>query len=117
MFHCSQKKDFINHNNFGRTGLGKLHCITQVFSEIMCLKLYSLLSIISYFSISLSSSFSVHFSVFNLIMFVIQGIKNFSPTAASLLAAIAKIDNSYYPEVFILPFSKAICFPLIFLCA
>ncbi|KOM32096.1 hypothetical protein LR48_Vigan01g165200 [Vigna angularis] len=26
------------------------------------------------------------------------GIKNFSPTAASLLAAITKIDNSYYPE-------------------
>ncbi|XP_073127390.1 phosphatidylinositol/phosphatidylcholine transfer protein SFH13-like [Henckelia pumila] len=26
------------------------------------------------------------------------GLKNFSKTAASLLAAIAKIDNSYYPE-------------------
>ncbi|KAG4940953.1 hypothetical protein JHK87_044824 [Glycine soja] len=26
------------------------------------------------------------------------GMKNFSPTAASLLAAISKIDNSYYPE-------------------
>ncbi|CAJ1942119.1 unnamed protein product [Sphenostylis stenocarpa] len=26
------------------------------------------------------------------------GMKNFSPTAASLLAAITKIDNSYYPE-------------------
>ncbi|KAK7386802.1 hypothetical protein VNO78_27138 [Psophocarpus tetragonolobus] len=26
------------------------------------------------------------------------GLKNFSPTAASLLAAITKIDNSYYPE-------------------
>ncbi|KAL2333943.1 hypothetical protein Fmac_015156 [Flemingia macrophylla] len=26
------------------------------------------------------------------------GIKNFSPTAANLLAAITKIDNNYYPE-------------------
>ncbi|RHN41742.1 putative CRAL-TRIO lipid binding domain, CRAL/TRIO domain-containing protein [Medicago truncatula] len=26
------------------------------------------------------------------------GMKNFSPTAANLLAAITKIDNSYYPE-------------------
>ncbi|KAB1205319.1 Phosphatidylinositol/phosphatidylcholine transfer protein SFH13 [Morella rubra] len=26
------------------------------------------------------------------------GIKNFTPTAASLLAALTKIDNSYYPE-------------------
>ncbi|PON47204.1 CRAL-TRIO lipid binding domain containing protein [Parasponia andersonii] len=26
------------------------------------------------------------------------GVKNFSPTAANLLAAMAKIDNSYYPE-------------------
>ncbi|XP_057420873.1 phosphatidylinositol/phosphatidylcholine transfer protein SFH13-like isoform X2 [Lotus japonicus] len=26
------------------------------------------------------------------------GIKNFSPTAANLLSAITKIDNSYYPE-------------------
>ncbi|TKY58488.1 Phosphatidylinositol/phosphatidylcholine transfer protein SFH13 [Spatholobus suberectus] len=26
------------------------------------------------------------------------GMKNFSPTAASLLAAITKVDNSYYPE-------------------
>ena len=29
-----------------------------------------------------------------------QGMKNFSPTAANLLAAMTKIDNSYYPEVF-----------------
>ncbi|KAH1205833.1 Phosphatidylinositol/phosphatidylcholine transfer protein SFH13 [Glycine max] len=43
------------------------------------------------------------------------GMKNFSPTAASLLAAISKIDNSYYPEVFILPFPKITCFPVIYL--
>lgn len=28
-----------------------------------------------------------------------QGIKNFSKTAANLLASMTKIDNSYYPEV------------------
>ncbi|KAL0320930.1 UNVERIFIED_CONTAM: Phosphatidylinositol/phosphatidylcholine transfer protein SFH13 [Sesamum radiatum] len=28
-----------------------------------------------------------------------RGIKNFTTTAASLLSALAKIDNSYYPEV------------------
>lgn len=33
-------------------------------------------------------------------------MKNFSPTAANLLAAITKIDNSYYPEVFTLSLPK-----------
>lgn len=37
---------------------------------------------------------------------IIQGMKNFSPTAANLLAAITKIDNSYYPEVFTLSLPK-----------
>lgn len=30
---------------------------------------------------------------------MMQGIKNFTRTAANLLAAMTKIDNSYYPEV------------------
>lgn len=33
------------------------------------------------------------------LQFDVQGIKNFTKTAASLLAAMSKIDNSYYPEV------------------
>lgn len=32
-----------------------------------------------------------------------QGIKNFTRTAANLLAAMTKIDNSYYPEVWSFP--------------
>lgn len=28
-----------------------------------------------------------------------QGVKNFTKPAASLFAAMTKIDNSYYPEV------------------
>jgi len=35
-----------------------------------------------------------------------QGMKNFSRTAASLLSAMAKIDSSYYPEVFVPSFPK-----------
>jgi hypothetical protein len=31
-----------------------------------------------------------------------QGMKNFSRTAANILASMAKIDSCYYPEVFIL---------------
>ena len=34
-----------------------------------------------------------------LIFFEIQGVKNFTRTAANLLAAMTKIDNNYYPEV------------------
>ena len=29
----------------------------------------------------------------------LQGMKNFTRTAANLVAAMAKIDNNYYPEV------------------
>jgi len=39
-----------------------------------------------------------------------QGMKNFSRTAANLLSAVTKIDSSYYPEVFVPSFPKLTSF-------
>lgn len=36
---------------------------------------------------------------YNVAHVVVQGMKNFTPTAANLLATIAKVDCNYYPEV------------------
>lgn len=44
----------------------------------------------------------------------VQGMKNFSPTAGNLLAAMTKIDNNYFPEVISVLFKASVVLGIIF---